>query len=87
MREPIARTKEKIAALRAAYRAYFDLGEAFAAGRITHEDAAWKPALRAVLTLERTVTPPVMAQVYREEYQASQARLGPQGRLWPEGVA
>jgi hypothetical protein len=86
MRNTVAREKEKVAALRAAYRLYFGLGEAFAAGRITHEDPAWKPALQAVLALERTVTPAVMAEVYLEECRASQARLDPQqGYLWPEG--
>jgi hypothetical protein len=87
MRNPRVREKEKIAALRAAYRAYFDLGEAFAASRITHEDPAWKPALRAVLTLERTVPPKVMAEVYLAECRASQARLGAQAGFWPEGAA
>jgi hypothetical protein len=87
MREPVAREKEKIAALRAAYRAYFALGEAFAAGQITHEDPAWKPALRAVLTLERKVPPKVMAEVYLAEARASQARLGAQAGFWPEGAA
>jgi hypothetical protein len=83
MREPMAREKQTIAALRAAYRAYFDLGEAFAAGRITHEDAAWKPALRAVLALERKVPPKVMAEVYLAECRASQARLDAQaGFQW-----
>jgi hypothetical protein len=86
MRDSMAREKEKIAALRAAYRLYFGLGEAFAAGRITHEDPAWKPALRAVLALERKVPPRVMAEVYLAECRASQARLGPQGYLWPEGA-
>jgi hypothetical protein len=86
MRESMVREKEKIAALRAAYRAYFGLGEAFAAGRITHENPAWKPALRAVLALERTVSPKVMAEVYLDECRASQARLGAQGRLWEEGA-
>jgi hypothetical protein len=87
MRDSMAREKEKIAALRAAYRLYFGLGEAFAAGRITHEDPAWKPALRAVLALERKVPPRVMAEVYLAECRASQARLGAQAGFWPEGAA